>query len=409
MYIADFHIHSKYSRATSKNMNIENLAQWAKYKGINLLGTGDFTHFLWFHELKENLNPSEQKGIYNFNGVDFILTSEVCNIFDRKGKSKRIHNIIFFSSIEKVENLNRILEKYGDLNADGRPMLHIESKELVKIVEEVDENGFVVPAHIWTPHFSLFGSNSGFDRIEDCFGNMTEKIFALETGLSSDPEMNWRLSSLDTFALISNSDAHSPGKLGREVNVFKESFDFLHLKKVLIERDTSFFLFTVEYFPQEGKYHFDGHRNCGICFSPDESIKHENICPACGRKLTIGVMHRVNDLADRKEGEKPEKFVPFKRLVPLDQIIGFIFDKAVDTVTVKQKYADIVNKFKSEFNVLLEVPPEELSKGIENEIAEVIIKVRNEEVNVQPGYDGEFGKVEIPFDSDKSENQQTLF
>lgn len=409
MYIADFHIHSKYSRATSKNMTIEDLSKWAKYKGINLLGTGDFTHFLWFHELKENLNPSEQEGIYNFNGVDFLLTSEVCNIFDRKGKSKRIHNIIFLSSIEKTENLNRILEKYGDLNADGRPMLHMESKELVKIVEEVDENGFIVPAHIWTPHFSLFGSNSGFDRIEDCFGNMTDKIFALETGLSSDPEMNWRISSLDAFSLISNSDAHSPGKLGREVNVFKESFDFLHLKKVLMEKDTSFFLFTVEYFPQEGKYHFDGHRACGICFSPDESIKHENICPACGRKLTIGVMHRVNDLADRKEGEKPEKFVPFKRLVPLDQIIGFIFDKAVDTVTVQQKYFDIVNKFESEFKVLLEVPPEELSKGIENEIVKGIIKVRNEEVNVQPGYDGEFGKVEIPFDSDKSENQQTLF
>jgi len=409
MYIADFHIHSKYSRATSKNMNIEELAKWAKYKGLNLIGTGDFTHFLWAHELKEKLVPSDRKGIYNYNGTDFILTTEVCTIFEKRGKIKKIHNIIFLSSLELLDKINQALEKYGDLNVDGRAILQIEAKNLVKVVKSIDEKGFIVPAHIWTPHFSLFGSNSGFDIIEDCFENMTEEIFALETGLSSDPYMNWQLSSLDDFTLISNSDAHSPSKLGREANIFKSPFDFLQLRKILREKDISQFLFTIEYFPEEGKYHFDGHRNCKICFSPEESIKNKNICPICKKKITIGVMHRIKELADRKEGEKPEKAIPFYKLIPLDQLIGFIFEKPVESLSVQNKYLDIVQKVGTEFDILLNISEENLSKVIEEEIVEGIMKVRKEKVKIQPGYDGEFGKITILLDSDKSKDQQTLF
>lgn len=299
MYIADFHIHSRYSRATSKNMNLKELAQWAVYKGINLLGTGDITHFLWFYELGQNLKETEREGIYTYGGVDFILTGEVCNIYDDTGKNRRIHNIIFSSSLERTERLNRILERYGDINADGRPMLQMGVKELIKIVKEVDEKGFVVPAHIWTPHFSMFGSNSGYNSILDCFGEFSDDIFAVETGLSSDPAMNWMVSALDRFSLISNSDAHSAAKIGREANLFSEPFSFSELRQILKEKDTSRFISTVEYFPEEGKYHFDGHRNCNVRMSPEETRKNKNLCPVCGRKVTVGVLNRVYELSDR--------------------------------------------------------------------------------------------------------------
>ncbi len=409
MYIADFHIHSKYSRATSKNMEIEEIVRWAKYKGINLVGTGDFTHFLWLSELKEKLKETERNGIYTYNGVDFILTAEVCNIFEKKGKVKKIHNIIFLPSFDKVEKFNSILERYGELNVDGRPILQMEAKELIKILLEVDENGFVVPAHIWTPHFSLFGSNSGFDRIEDCFEEYTDYIFALETGLSSDPAMNWMLSSLDRFTLISNSDAHSPAKLGREANVFKNKFDFLKLRDILKNKDKNEFLFTIEYFPEEGKYHYDGHRHCKVCLSPEESVKNNNICPVCGRKLTIGVLHRVYQLSERKMGEKPQNYIEYKKLIPLDQIIGFVMNKVVDSHSVKNEYLNIVNRLGSEFEVLLNVPEEELYRNVERKIAEGIVKVRKEKVKIHPGYDGEFGKIEILLSPEEDKKQQTLF
>ncbi|TET29026.1 DNA helicase UvrD, partial [Candidatus Aerophobetes bacterium] len=315
-FVADFHIHSKYSRATSKNMDIPHLAQMAKLKGINLVGTGDFTHPLWLEELKASLVP-EEDGLYRFDETLFVLTAEVSNIFYQGGKGRRIHNIIFAGDFAVAEKLNRKLGKFGDLYSDGRPILKLSASDLVEIVLEASEDAFVVPAHIWTPWFSLFGANSGFDSLEECFGSYTRYIYALETGLSSDPEMNWRVSSLDRFTLISNSDAHSPSRLGREANVFSERLTLGEIKRVLERGDKKKFLYTIEFFPQEGKYHYDGHRKCDISFSPSESRTHKDICPKCGGKLTIGVMHRVESLGDREEGFVPEGSIPFKRVVPL--------------------------------------------------------------------------------------------
>jgi len=391
-------------------MNLDELTKWSKYKGINLLGTGDITHFLWFHELSHLLIETEREGIYHYNGTDFILTGEVCNIFeDRKGKVKKVHLIIFLSSFSNADKLNRVLERYTDLNADGRPILQMDVKEFVKIFKDSDDRGFIVPAHIWTPHFSLFGSNSGFNSMYECFGDFTDEIFALETGLSSDPEMNWMVSSLDNCALISNSDAHSPSKIGREVNIFTEKFDFFSLKKILKDKDTKKFALTVEYFPEEGKYHFDGHRNCNVCMSPEETKKNNGICPVCRRKLTIGVMNRVYELSDRKYGEKPAKFVPFRKMVPLDQIIASIFNKDVDSLLVRNKYIEIIDRTGPEFTILLELPEDELRKKIDDEIVDGICRVREGRINIVPGYDGEFGKVEIPCGDSEVKDEQTLF
>jgi uncharacterized protein (TIGR00375 family) len=406
MYIADFHIHSKYSRATSKDMELDGLTKWAKYKGIDILGTGDITHFYWFHELKRNLKETDRFGIYNYKGVDFILTGEVCNIFEYKGMTKKIHNIIFLSSFEKTEKFNRIIERFGDLNSDGRPILQLEAKELLRIVKEVDDFGFIVPAHIWTPHFSLFGSNSGFDDIEECFGDLTDEIFALETGLSSDPEMNWRVSKLDRFSLISNSDAHSPSKIGREANIFYEKFDFKELIEILKNKK---FEMTVEYFPEEGKYHYDGHRNCKVCLSPEETKKNNYICPVCGKKLTIGVMHRVETLADRKNNEKPKKYVPFKKIVPLDQIIASVMNKELTSQIVQKTYFEIINRIGPEFDIFLKIDENELEDKIDKKVFEGIKNVKKGNVIIKPGYDGEFGKVEIKIDLSESKEQETLF
>jgi len=406
MYIADFHIHSKYSRATSKDMELDGLTKWAKYKGIDILGTGDITHFYWFHELKRNLKETDRFGIYNYKGVDFILTGEVCNIFEYKGMTKKIHNIIFLSSFEKTEKFNRIIERFGDLNSDGRPILQLEAKELLRIVKEVDDFGFIVPAHIWTPHFSLFGSNSGFDDIEECFGDLTDEIFALETGLSSDPEMNWRVSKLDRFSLISNSDAHSPSKIGREANIFYEKFDFKELIEILKNKK---FEMTVEYFPEEGKYHYDGHRNCKVCLSPEETKKNNYICPVCGKKLTIGVMHRVETLSDRKNNEKPQKYVPFKKIVPLDQIIASVMNKELTSQIVQKTYFEIINRVGPEFDIFLKIDENELEDKIEKKVFEGIKNVKKGNVIIKPGYDGEFGKVEIKIDLSESKEQETLF
>jgi len=410
MYIVDFHIHSRYSRATSKSMNLDELTRWSKYKGINLLGTGDITHFLWFHELSSLLTETDRDGIYHYNGIDFILTGEVCNIFeDRKGKLKKIHLIIFLSSFSRAEKLNRMLERYTDLNADGRPILQMDVKEFIKIFKDSDDMGFIVPAHIWTPHFSLFGSNSGFNSMYECFGDFTDEIFALETGLSSDPEMNWMVSTLDNYTLISNSDAHSPSKIGREVNIFREKFSFPALKRILKDKDTEKFILTVEYFPEEGKYHFDGHRNCNVCMSPEETKKNNNLCPVCGRRLTIGVMNRVYELADRKYGEKPDKVIPFRKMVPLDQIIASIFHKDADSLSVRNKYTEIIERLGPEFTVLLELPENDLRKRVDDDIVDGICNVREGRINIVPGYDGEFGKVEVPCRTSKIEDEQTLF
>lgn len=405
-FIADFHIHSKYSRATSRNMDLEHLAQSAREKGISLMGTGDFTHPVWFQELRKKMQPVED-GIYTYRGLKFILTAEVCNIFPSHNAIKKIHNVIFLPGLDAVERLSFKLAAYGSLGADGRPILHLPADDLIGMVKDVAPNGFVVPAHIWTPHFSLFGSNSGFNRIEDCFPKRLSEVFALETGLSSDPAMNWRLSALDAYSLISNSDAHSPAKIGREVNVFSESLNYREILDVLKTKDKKRFLYTVEYFPEEGKYHYDGHRFCKVSLPPEKSIANKNLCPSCGRKVTVGVLHRVCELADRPEGIVPENSVPFYRMVPLNQIIAFVLKKPVDGPVVKEKYQQMVRDLVSEFEILLSLSESDIEKKAGPEIAAAIISMRSGRVKVNPGYDGEFGKVEIIQES--APKQATLF
>ncbi|HNQ35525.1 MAG TPA: endonuclease Q family protein [bacterium] len=407
MFIADLHIHSKYSRATSRDMDLEHLAQSARQKGINLLGTGDFTHPLWLAELKQKLQPAEP-GLFLYAGLRFILTAEICNIFESRGSIKRIHNLVFLPALESADRLARKLGSYGSVTVDGRPMLQLSADDLAGIVRDIDPDGFLVPAHIWTPHFSLFGSNSGFDRLADCFPKRHGEIFAVETGLSSDPEMNWRLSALDGLALGSNSDAHSPAKIGREVNVFSQPLDYHQLRQVLAEKDDRRFLYTVEYFPEEGKYHYDGHRLCKTALAPEASRRLNNLCPVCGRKVTVGVLHRVLDLADRPEGGRPERAIPFRRMIPLDQIIAFALGKTVDSPAVRDSYQKIIRSLGTEFEILLTIPEADIRAQAEPRLADAVISVRAGRVKVEPGYDGEFGRIEI-FPEAAAPQQSTLF
>jgi len=407
-FIADLHIHSKYSRATSEAMNVEELVRWAKLKGITLMGTGDFTHPLWFKELKDKLTANTG-GSYEYKGVNFILTCEVYNNFYVDGKAKRIHNIIFAPSLEVVERLNKRLQEHGDLVSDGRPVLKLDAKDLVKICLDISSDCFIVPSHAWTPHFSIFGSNSGFDSVEECFGEETKNIHCLETGLSSDPQMNWRLSKLDRYALISNSDSHSPHRIGREANALNCDLNYKQIIDAIKSKDRKRFLYTIEFFPEEGKYHYDGHRNCKARVAPKDAIRNRNICPICGRKLTVGVMHRVEELADRPEGFIPDNAVPFKHMIPLDQIIADVRGVGETTQSVEREYMEIVGKCDNEFNVLLKMSETELKSQLPQKIAEGVIRVREGRVNILPGYDGEYGTIKIFGPEEMGEKQLTLF
>lgn len=410
-FIADFHIHSKYSRATSRNMDVKNLAEWAKLKGITLMGTGDFTHHLWLEELKHNLEDCAN-GLYQHKGVYFILTAEVSSIYSKRGRTYRIHNIIFAPSFKVVDKINERLSRVGNLASDGRPILGLDAAELARIVFDIDESCMVVPGHIWTPWFSLFGSMSGFDRIEDCFEEQTPKIFALETGLSSDPAMNWRVSALDKFTLISNSDSHSPQKIGREANVFSCDLDYRTIREVLRTKDKKRFLYTVEFFPEEGKYHFDGHRLCKVRWSPKETREHNGKCIKCGRPVTVGVVNRVEKLADRPEGFEPDNAIPFKHLIPLDEIIADAKGVGKASVSVERDYRSALAQLGEEFNILMRIPREDLLKGLPPKVADGVLRVREGRVSINAGFDGEYGTISISGgdeSKDKSEQQLSLF
>lgn len=389
-------------------MNVEELARWAKLKGIGLIGTGDFTHPLWFAELKSKLKETAG-GLYEHNGVHFIFTCEVYNNFYINGKSKRIHNIIFAPSLETAEKLNNKLQPYGDLISDGRPILNLSAKDLAKICFDVSTESLIVPAHAWTPHFSIFGSNSGFNTVEDCFEEEAKNIFCLETGLSSDPAMNWRLSKLDRYALISNSDSHSPHRIGREANVFNCDLSYKAIIDAVKSKDKNRFLYTIEFFPEEGKYHYDGHRNCKARVAPKDAMKNRNLCPVCGRRVTVGVMHRVEDLADRAEGVTPDCAIPFRHMIPLDQIIADARGVGEATQSVEREYMELVNRCGSEFNILLRMSEEGLKKELPQKIADGVIRVREEKVNILPGYDGEYGTIKIFGPEEVGEKQLTLF
>lgn len=416
-FIADFHIHSKYSRATSPQMGLEGLAKWAKIKGIKILGTGDFTHPEWFDNLKEKLEPAEE-GLFKLKAAGrgegetrFILTSEISCIYSKGGRTRKIHIIVFAPDLKTVEKINTHLGWIGNLKADGRPILGLDAKELAKVVLSISESCLIVPAHIWTPWFSLFGSKSGFDSIEECFEEYSKYIFAGETGLSSNPEMNWRLSALDRITLISNSDSHSVQKIGREANVFDAELSYPAIIEAIKEKDPQKFLYTIEFFPQEGKYHYDGHRLCGISLSPQESKKYNNLCPNCGKPLTIGVLNRIEKLADRPEGFSSPNAIPFKSLIPLEQIIADAINQGVGTIQGDREYKNLIEKFNSEFEVLLNASREDLEKFTLPEIALGIIRVREGKVFIEPGYDGVYGKIKIFSEGEqkKLSKQGTLF
>lgn len=393
-FIADFHIHSKYSRATSKDMDIEHIVEWAKLKGIQLMGTGDFTHPLWLAELKKKLKPLGN-GLFEYDGVNFILTSEVSSIYSKGGKVRKIHNMMIAPSFESVGKIVKELGRIANLTSDGRPIMGLPAKDLMEIVLSASSQNVLIPCHAWTPWFSIFGANSGFDSIEECFEEYSANIFAIETGLSSDPAMNWRLSKLDKISLISCSDAHSPSKIGREACVFDTDLSYKAIMEAIKSRDRSKFLYTIEFFPEEGKYHYDGHRNCGILWSPAETKKHDGICPKCKRKVTVGVMNRVNSLADRIKGFNPPSRVPFKNLVPLPEIIGEALEKAPTTKAVDKEYRRLVSHFGAEFKILIDTPIEDLIQFAPGKISEGIKRVRAGKLNIVPGYDGVFGKINI--------------
>jgi uncharacterized protein (TIGR00375 family) len=394
-FIADLHIHSKYSRATSKAMDLPNLAKWAKIKGIDLLGTGDFTHPDWLKHLKAHLKPVKDAGLFTYDGIHFMLSAEISSIYSKNGKCYRIHNLIFAPDFETVDKLNDQLSKIGNLRSDGRPILGLDAAKLARIVFKIDPDCMIVPAHVWTPWFSLFGSKSGFDLLEDCFEEQAENIFALETGLSSDPAMNWRISQLDKYTLISNSDCHSPQKIGREANVFDCDMTYYQIRDVLKTKDNKRFLYTIEFFPEEGKYHFDGHRNCNVSFSPSETKKNKGICPECDRPLTVGVCNRVDVLADRPEGYVPENAIPFKNLIPLDEIIAEALDVGKTSKRVIKAYDEAIKKLGTEFDILMHKSDKELIDNLPEKIAQGILKVRKNECIIKPGYDGEYGVIKI--------------
>ncbi|MFW8600562.1 endonuclease Q family protein [Desulfobacterota bacterium M19] len=407
-YLADLHIHSCYSRATSKTGNLHGLAAWARVKGINLLGTGDFTHPAWLSQLKNELQPAgpglfklKVPGPEAWPGVKpediephFMLTSEISCIYKRHGRVRKVHNLIMLPDFAGVERLNRRLAAIGNLESDGRPILGLDSHDLLEILLEEAPNGFLVPAHIWTPWFSLFGSRSGFDSIEECYGDMAEHIFALETGLSSDPDMNRCLSALDRYTLISNSDCHSPARLGRELNIFACDFDFFSLRRALENPGDGGFKGTVEFYPEEGKYYFDGHRKCRVCMDPLRSHEAGGICPVCGRPMTIGVAHRLRELADREQPVYPAGQPGYRSIIPLPEVLGEILARGAATKGVRKLYNLVINRFGSEFNILLRTPLDDL-RLTSPVLAEAVSRIRSKRVIRQAGFDGEFGVIKL--------------
>jgi uncharacterized protein (TIGR00375 family) len=368
--IADFHVHSAYS--------------------------SDFTHPAHLRELKEKLKPAGN-GLYTTSPVSsvfFIPTAEISSIYTCKGKVRKVHSLVIAPGIEIAEKINNTLQKHGNLSSDGRPILGLSAKELLKIVLDTSEDCLFVPAHAWTPWFSVFGSKSGFDSLEECFDEYAEHIHAIETGLSSDPQMNWRLSSLDNITLLSNSDAHSPGKLGREANVFDCEMDYYAIIDTIKKKDRTRFLFTIEFFPEEGKYHFDGHRACNVLFSPRETRKHDAVCPVCNKNLTVGVMSRIEELADREPDFVPQNAIPAKHLVPLQEILSRTLNCGVNTKKVTREYDRLVSDH-TEFEILIDLSEPDLFKITAPNFAENILKVRRGEIDITPGYDGVFGSISI--------------
>lgn len=404
--IADLHIHSRFSMATSKEGTPENLDFWARKKGISLIGTGDFTHPVWREELKERL-VSEGNGLYRLRdeyvkeesrkfpgeGTRFVVSGEISSIYKKNGKTRKVHNVILLPGLEAADAMAQRLEKIGNIHSDGRPILGLDSHDLLEMMLDVCPEGILIPAHIWTPHFSVLGAKSGFDSVEECFEELAPYIHALETGLSSDPAMNWRISKLDRYQLISNSDAHSPSKLGREANLLDIDCSYEGLYRAIQTGEG--LEGTVEFFPEEGKYHFDGHRKCGVSLSPVEAERLGGICPVCGKKLTMGVDHRVEQLADRAEGFVKKDGKKYESLVPLPEVISTCMGYSAASKKVQGCFEQMIQTLGTEFDILRNVPSEDIKSCAGERIAEGIENVRTGNVKRIPGYDGEYGKIEL--------------
>lgn len=412
--ILDLHIHSRYSRACSRDLILANIDKTCRIKGVDIIATGDFTYPDWFLSIKDELEEIGSSGLYKLksakdNSVKFILATELALIYKDKDRARRIHIILHAPSIKAVAELNKYLDKHYNIRSDGRPILGMSSPELVKLCLAIDPKFLIYPAHIWTPWFSVFGSKSGFDSMEECFHEQTENIYAYETGLSSDPEMNWRLSALDNLTLLSNSDAHSLQNIAREANVFELSADptYDEIYEAIKNKDLNKLKYTIEFYPEEGMYHYDGHRLCGISFTPAETKKHKGICSVCKKPLVIGVLNRVSELADRKAGFIPNNFPGYKKLVELDKIIAEVYGlKSRNSKKVKAEYDRLIKNLKNEMNILLDAPLDAISSLAGAEIAEGIKRVREGNLYIEPGFDGQYGVVKIFNDQEKEKNKQ---
>ncbi len=426
-FFVDLHIHSYYSRATSKKLNLEHLNKWAQIKGLSVVATGDITHPKWLEEMKEKLEPAEQ-GLYRLKkeyaaitqaevpascrkDIYFILSGEISNIYKKDSRVRKNHNVVFMPSLQAVEKFQEKLDRIGNIRSDGRPILGLDSRDLLEIALETDSNAHLVPAHIWTPWFSLLGSKSGFDTVEECFQDLTPYIFALETGLSSDPPMNWRLSMLDRYNLVSNSDAHSPEKLAREANVFECPLNYDAMFSALKNKDDDRFWGTIEFFPEEGKYHMDGHRKCSKMMFPKETIQNKGLCPVCGKPAVLGVSYRVEELADRDEGIKPKDAKNFKSLVPLKEVISEVFGVGPASKKVQILYESMYRELGSELDILMNLSLQDIKAHSGSIVAEAIHRMREGRIHPEPGYDGEYGVIRIFSDAEKDEitQQKTLF
>lgn len=405
-FIADLHIHSSYSRATSSEMVPEGIWKWAQLKGITVVGTGDVTHPKWFKELTEKLEPlgnrlfglkreCQQQDIPESCKSDplFLLSGEISCIYSKNGRTRKIHCLVFLPDFDSASRLALALSRIGNITSDGRPILGLDAKELLKITLDASADAMFVPAHAWTPHFSVFGASSGFETLEECFEELTPHVKAIETGLSSDPPMNWRLSALDRITLISNSDAHSAPKMGREANIFDTDLSFDAITSAIKTRQR--FLGTIEFFPEEGKYHYDGHRACRVRCSPRETIEMDYRCPACGKRVTVGVMHRVENLADRQPGFKPAGAPPYYSAVPLPEILAEARGVGPNSKGVYDEYMRLLLKLGSEFKILFETSIGDIARASSDLVAEAIARMRSGRVQIKPGYDGEYGEIKI--------------
>ena len=409
---SDLQIHSKYSRATSKYISIETIAKGGKLKGLNLIGTGDFAHPFWYAQIKKKLEQIDDTGIFKFDDMNFMLTNEVSTIYTEENKTRKVHHLIFAPNFEIVDQIIEQLKKKTNLQSDGRPILSgVSSPELVDMIIGISKDILIIPAHVWTSWFGALGEFSGFNSLEECYKDRIKYIYAFETGLSSSPSMNWQISALDKFTILSFSDAHStnPWRLGREFTAFNlEKLTYKEIFDAIKNKDNEKISFTGEVPPDYGKYHFDGHRNCKISLSPEEAKKFNNFCPVCKKKLTIGVLHRVTQLADRNDFV-PKDAIPFKTLLPLYETISYVLGvNALYSKKVLEIHDRLIDRFGSELNVTMNIPQEELAKVCEPKIAEAIIKVREGKIKYEAGYDGVYGKPIFDGDSKRFIEQKSI-